>query len=95
MIAVADKEYERLSRLTDEEKRIMSIIRSSDPMLYIPPNKIKGGFTMTFGRMQYGFMYKINGWRTWSGFDENKEDRLTVPENKWVDYQLETMFKGW
>lgn len=95
MIAVADKANERYKELSEDERKIMAIIRKDDARPVFPPDLMKGGFIFKVGRIEHRFLYMINGWRRWSGFDDNKKDRLDVKPNKWVDYQFESMFKGW
>lgn len=95
MIAVADKKNERYKELSEEERQIMAIIRKDNAEPILPPDLVRGGFSFKVGRLQYDFIYKVSGWRRWSKFDANKKDRLDAEPNKWVDYQLESMFKGW
>lgn len=94
MIELANPETTNFKTLSPKEKEIMDIIRFTDRERVLPSDRRRGGFIMSFGRLQYRFMFKVSGWRILNERD-NKMETLDVPNNKWVDYQLETMFRGW
>lgn len=89
-----EEKYESFKDLTIEEQAYMQSIRKSDPSLILPPKQTISAFGMTCNKIDHIFVFRVNGWRIWKGL-ENKKDILEVKRNGWVDYQLETMFKGW
>ncbi len=66
-----------------------------DEVSVIPENTVRAGFAMKLNGVNHVFVHKTDGWRVWNRVDENKEDQLQVDRNKWVDYQLASMFGGW
>lgn len=95
MIDVAGKAYESYKELAEDDRKIIEIVRKEDMKSILPPDSVRGWYTFKIGGIEYKFLYRVNGWRRWSGFDDNKKDRLDVEPNVWVDYQFESMFKGW
>lgn len=68
---------------------------TDDTNSVIPENMVKSGFSMKLNGVKHNIIFTIDGSRLWNGQTIGKDDCLMIEQNKWVDFQMESMFKGW